>query len=124
MLALAFVGNAGDGEDLHVGAGGLLQRFFDAAVRDHFTANFREAREPVGDRQESILVQGRNVAGDVPTIAHGVGRQIRTPQVPLHDVGASDQQHAWSVGWQWGEAVGIDDLHRHAGERLADCSPP
>ena len=100
LLALAFVWNAGDGKDLHVGAGGLLQRFFHAAVRDHFTADLGEAREPIGDRQESVFIQRRNVARNVPAIAHGIGRQILTPQVPRHDIGTSDQQHAWSVGGQ------------------------
>ena len=99
-LALLFVRNAGDGEDLHVGAGGLLQRLFNVAMRDHLTTDLGEAREPVGDRQESVFIQHRDVSCNVPAIAQGVGRQVFTSQVPLHDVGTPDQQHAWSVGGQ------------------------
>ena len=124
MLTLTLVRNPCDGEDLHVGAGGLLQRLFDAAMRDHFTSDLREARESVGDRQESILVQEGKIAGDVPAIVQGLGRQILPPQVPLHDVRALDQQHTRRVGWQGGEGVGIDDLYRHARQWLADGAAP
>ncbi len=68
-------------------AGGLLQRLFDLAVRNHFSADLGEAREPIGDRQEPVFIQHGDVAGDVPAIAHGVGREILTSQVAGHDVG-------------------------------------
>src|SRR5262249_24160044 len=111
LFALAFVRNAGNGEDLHVCAGGLLQCFFDAAISDHLTTDLRETETPAGYCQEPSLIQDRNVARDVPAVTQDVSRPILPPQVPSHDVGTSDQQHAGSIRWQWGETVRIDDLN-------------
>ncbi len=119
-LAFFLVGNAGDGEDLEVCASRLLQRFFDAAMRHHLAADLREAREPIGDRQESVFIQRGDVAGHVPTIPHGLLRQILAADVAVHHVRAFYEQHAGFSRRQHLERVGVDDAHGHAGKRLSD----
>ena len=123
LLALLFIRNAGDGENLSLQAERLMQRLFDLPMLNHFPADLGEAREPIRDGQKSVVIQRDDIAGDVPAIAQGLGRQILTSQVSLHDVGAFDQQHAGSAWRQGCEAVRIDDLHGDARQRLAHGSP-
>jgi hypothetical protein len=46
----------------------LIDRFFDAQMRDHLTSNLAEARHAVGNADESVVIKGDNVTGDVPPV--------------------------------------------------------
>src|ERR1043165_5077526 len=45
-----------------------LDFLFDLHVRHHLAGDLAEARESIGDADEATLVDGRDVAGDVPAI--------------------------------------------------------
>jgi hypothetical protein len=47
----------------------LIDRFFDAQVWDHLTTDLAEARKPIGNANETIVVNGDNVASDIPPIS-------------------------------------------------------
>jgi len=51
-------------------AADFVEFFFDLDVRNHFAPDFAEAAEPVGDLQEAIFIEARDVAGDIPAVAH------------------------------------------------------
>jgi len=72
-FALRFVRQAGDNEHLFGRIGQLVQFFLDLDVRHHFAADFAEAVQPVGDLQETVLVERRDVAGAIPAIAQHLG---------------------------------------------------
>jgi hypothetical protein len=99
-----------------------VELFFDAAVRHHLAADLGEAREAVGDAQEAVVVEQRDVARDVPAVAQGLVREVVATEVALHHVRAADEQHARRVGREVDEGVGIDDAAHDAGHRLADVA--
>ena len=47
---------------------------FDAQVRNHLAGDLAEAREPVGNADEAIVVEPRDVAGDIPAVAQALPR--------------------------------------------------
>ncbi len=48
-FSFPLIGNAGDGKELGVAAGGQVQGLLHASVRNHFAPDLGEAREAVGD---------------------------------------------------------------------------
>ena len=84
-----------------VDAGQFVQLLLDLDVRNHLAADLAEAAEAVGDLQEAVLVNGGDVAGDIPAVAQDFGGLLRSAEVALHDVGAAHEQQA-----------GLADRHR------------
>jgi hypothetical protein len=78
----------------------------DADVRDHLAADFAEPAQAVGDLDETILVFGGDVAGDVPAVLECLRRQVRPAQVTFHDVRASHQQEPGSLTGRGSKVAG------------------
>ena len=72
-FALFFVGQAGDDERLFGGIGEFVQFLLDLDVRHHFAADFAETAQAIGNLQKAILVNRRNVAGDIPAVVQHLG---------------------------------------------------
>ena len=86
----------------------FVDHFFDLHMRHHLAADLAEARQTVGDRDEAVLVDGRDIAGDIPAAAHRLVGEVLLIQVAEHDIGSFDEQQpgfAWAEGFA---AIGID----------------
>ena len=55
---------------------GSLECFFHEPMRDHLAADLRESRQPVGDGDEAVFIDRRQVAGDIPAVPYCGGGQI------------------------------------------------
>ncbi len=111
-LAFLLIRHAGHDERLLGRAGQFVQLLLDLDVRHHLAADLAEAAQAVGDLQEAVFVNGRDVAGDIPAVAQHFGGLVRAAKVALHDVGAAHQQQA-----------GLADRQSRAGvpPALGDC---
>ena len=105
-----------------VAAGQFVQFLFHLDVRHHFAADLAEAGQPVGDGEETILIERGDVAGDIPAVAKNLRRLLRFAEVTFHHVRPAHEQQARLANGQWLECVGIDDAHADAGQRMADLA--
>ena len=119
-LAALVVGHARDDERGIEDAERLVQALLDLHMRDHLAADLREAREPVSQHDEAVLVDPGDVARDVVAVLDHVGCPRVVAEVAFHDVRALHEQQARGVRAELRARLGIDDLHEHAGQRLAD----
>ena len=97
-----------------------MQLVFNLDVRDHFAADLAEAREAVGDGEETVFFHERNVAGGIPAILKDLGCFLRFAEIAFHHVGALNQQHARGSWSDRLSCVQIDDAHGDAGKRVAN----
>src|SRR5688572_13076798 len=74
-----------------------VDRLFDLDMRDHLTTELAEARQPVGDSDETMFVHRRHVTGHIPAIADDLSSALRIVQVPSHPVWPLDQQQSFTV---------------------------
>ncbi len=91
LFAFALVRNPGHGKDLSLKSSGLVQGFFHSPMRHHLAADFGKTRQPVGDGDESIFVDRRNVTGDIPAVLHGRGGEVFPAEIADHDIRTLDQ---------------------------------
>src|SRR5262245_31359919 len=91
-LPFFVIGDCGNGKQLLCCARDLLEFVLHLYMRDHLTANLAEPAEAVGDMDESVFVDGGDVAGVVPAIPQDFSRFFRTSKITLHYVGSTDQQ--------------------------------
>src|SRR5438552_2437035 len=71
---------------------------FDFNVRNHLTCNLAEAAQPVGNFDESVLVDRRDIPGDVPAIMEDFRRLLRLVEISLHHVRTSHDEKARRAG--------------------------
>src|SRR5262249_55614907 len=109
-----------DDESLLGGTSELLEQVLDFDVRHHFSADFAEAGETVGDAEETVLVGSSDVAGVVPAIAQDFGGFLGFVQIAAHDVGAADEEQARLIDAERLVRIGIDDFDGDAREGMAD----
>src|SRR5687768_3617605 len=97
-----------------------MQGLLHLAVRYHFPANLRKTGQPIGDGQESVVVEQGDVPGNVPAFANDARCKVFPSEVAGHDVRAFDEQHTRASRGQWRETIGIDDADRYAWQGLSD----
>ena len=119
-LAFLFVRNGGDSEDLPIGLQQFVKLFFDFNVGNHFAADFAEAAKAIGDAQESVFIDGGDIAGVVPAVVQDFCRFFRTIQVANHDIGSADEEKTGFIDGKGFAGVGIDDAYADSGKRMAD----
>ena len=127
-LALFPVGHGCDDEFLFRGAGKFVQLLFDFDVRHHLAADFAEAAQAIGDREEAVFVFGGDVAGDVPAVLQHLRRFFGLAEIALASrwARAPAAIRAMPAGIALAR-FGIDDAHadaRAADARCARASPP
>src|SRR5690348_13920603 len=120
FFAFLAVRNSRDEESGLGGAGEFVQFLLDFDVRDHFAADFAEAREAVGDGEEAVFVDGSDVAGDVPAVAKDFTGLVGPAQIALHDIRPADEKKARSVGAEGGASFGVFDADADSRKRMAD----
>src|SRR5581483_8296581 len=121
-LPFLFIGHGGNDKGLLGTAGEFLEQILDLPVRHHFTADFAEAAEAVGNAEKSVFIHRGNVAGVVPAIPQHGGGFLGLVKVAAHDVGATHEKQSGLVNAEGLERFGIDDLDGDAGERMADAA--
>src|ERR1700722_5353952 len=121
-LAFLFVGDRGDCEDLTVGFEQFVQLFFYFDVGNHFSADFAEAAEAVGDAQESVFVLGGDVAGVVPAVFQNFGGFLRKVQITDHHVRPAHEQQPRLVHGESFAGIRINDADTDSRERMADSA--
>src|SRR6185312_14734987 len=89
-------------------------------MRDHFTADFAEAAQPVRDGEKTIVSHSSNIAGGVPPVLQNSARLVRTPQISLHHVWPAHQKLARRVWWQGLSGLRIDNAHAHARQWMSN----
>ena len=109
------------------GSSELVEFFLDAAVWHHFTADFAETAQPVGDGEESVLVAHGHVASHVPAVAQRIRGFLRTVQIALHYIGSANQQHAGLArghrqGFAAFERLRIHNSHADPRQGMADVA--
>src|SRR5437773_9979082 len=82
-FAAFLVRYASDDKSLFGGSCNLMQLLFDFNVRNHLTRNLAEAAQPVGNFDESVLVDRRDIPGDVPAIMEDLRLLLRLVQLSL-----------------------------------------
>ena len=80
----------------------FVQLFLHFHMRHHFPADLAEAAQAVGDLQEAVFVERRNVAGGVPAVAQDFGGLLRLAEVATHHVRATHEQQA-AMEQRWRE---------------------
>ena len=91
-------------------------------MRDHLAADLAEAREPIGDEDEPVFVDLRDVARHIPAIPEGLGGALGGVEIACHTVGAREQKQAFLPDRKLGAAIDVDHLGAHAWHGPADRS--
>ena len=78
---------------------------------NHLPADLGEPRQPIGNSNKTLLIESRDVPGDVPAIEKSLAGEIFPAEVALHDIRAANEQHARLADFQLRvEIIGIDHL--------------
>src|SRR6516162_7001001 len=102
------------------GANYRVDNFLDLHVRDHFPADLTEPRHAVRDGYEAVFVQGRDITGDIPTIAEHLFGEVRLAEITEHNVGSRGYEQPFMPGRQSVPRVGIDHLNGDTRDRVPD----
>ena len=89
---------------------------------NHLAADLAEATQTIGDLQEPVFVQGRDIASDIPAVAQDFGGFVRPAKVAPHHVGTAHKQQAGLTHRQGGETLRINNSHANAWQRMADLA--
>src|SRR5581483_11713183 len=121
-LALFLIGHAAHHEHLFGGLRQFVQLFLDPDVRHHLTADLAKTAETVGNLQESVLVHGGDIPGDVPAATEHLGGFLRLTEVALHDIGTAHSQQPCLADLGGRAGLGIVDLDTDTRQRMANLS--
>src|SRR5262249_46211318 len=100
----------------------LVELLFDLDVRHHLTADLAEAREPVGDGEEAVLIDRREIAGVIPAVAQDLGGLLRLAEIAQHDARSFDFEQTRLIESAGLAGLGMHDAHRDARQRMSDLA--
>ena len=122
-LALHRIRHGGDDADVRI-AQQRLEPFLELHVRHHLACNLAEARQPVGDPDEPRVVDGRDVAGDIPAVPECLAGEIRFTEIAGHPVRTVHEQQPLLANQRPLACLRIHDHRGDTGQRAADRSTP
>src|SRR5438034_7106428 len=93
-LPFLFIRHSRNGKALLADRSQLVQLLLHLHVRDHFSADLAETAEAVGDSQEPVFVQSRDISRHVPSVAQNFRGLFRAAEIPLHDVGPAHEKQS------------------------------
>ena len=99
-----------------------MQLLLDANMRDHLSADFAEAAQPVCNLEKPIFIQSGNVAGDIPALAQYFRCLVGAAKITLHDVGTAHQHQARPAGGNGLLRLCVNDTYAKPGQRMANAS--
>jgi hypothetical protein len=93
-------------------------------MRHHFTADFREARQPPFNVEKSIFIEAADIASLEPTISKNFRGLFRRIEVAFKNIRAPQPEHAGIVERFFFVGIRIADLGCHTGQKFPGRAEP